>query len=241
MPAVRRKSAAPGAGEPAGTTGGVPQGKACEAAIAAATQAPARRRTKAAHSRPFFTFDALPGHLKDNPHILGRYRSGYGFRQSARSLFWVHNETVSARPREAPARARGCGAHTPPRWLRPLCSAPGVGQRALRRPLSLRELTALARLALGPLRRATSGRTWLGSSSSWASPPLLSTSSLSRCAWVPMRCCGSRSGCTRLERATCLSCCRRWRRGRTRRALTSAAVHSGAAQRSGAQCRSAQS
>lgn len=93
MPAVRRQSATQEPAQGAGTTGGGPRVEACEAAIAAATQAPVRRRTKAAHSRPFFTFDALPGHLKDNPHILGRYRSGYGFRQSARSLFWVHNET----------------------------------------------------------------------------------------------------------------------------------------------------
>lgn len=32
-------------------------------------------------------------HLRDNPHILNYYRSGYGFRRSLKSLFALHNET----------------------------------------------------------------------------------------------------------------------------------------------------
>jgi adiponectin receptor len=32
-------------------------------------------------------------HLKDNPHILNYYRSGYNFKKSLRSLFSLHNET----------------------------------------------------------------------------------------------------------------------------------------------------
>ena len=35
----------------------------------------------------------VQAHLKDNPHILNYYRSGYNFKRSVRSLFSLHNET----------------------------------------------------------------------------------------------------------------------------------------------------
>lgn len=68
------------------------------AAVAAARSAaglPTRRRVVRRRVDPssFTPYNQLPAHLKDNPHILNYYRSGYNFKRSVWSLFSLHNET----------------------------------------------------------------------------------------------------------------------------------------------------
>lgn len=75
-----------------------------QTALRAATNVPSRRRTRvraAASAASFFSpgawkrsaFHALPEYLKDNEYILHWHRPTLPWRESAKSLFFLHSET----------------------------------------------------------------------------------------------------------------------------------------------------